>query len=43
MLTPARFFRVIEDAPLVGIDLVITDAQQRMLFGKRQNAPAQGF
>ena len=43
MLATERFHRVIEDAPLISIDLVILDDQQRMLLGKRLNAPAQGI
>lgn len=42
MLTAERFHRVIEDAPLVSIDLVVVDDRQCMLLGQRLNAPAQG-
>lgn len=43
MLSTARFHRVIEDTPLISLDLVVMDDQNRMLLGKRLNAPADGF
>ena len=43
MLSAERFHQVIADAPLVSIDLVVTDCQNRLLLGQRVNRPAQGF
>ena len=37
------FLEVIDRTPLVAIDLVVVDPQQRVLCGKRTNQPARGF
>jgi colanic acid biosynthesis protein WcaH len=34
---------VVKHAPLVSIDLIVTDAQGKVLLGKRKNDPAQGL
>ncbi|MFQ5507855.1 MAG: GDP-mannose mannosyl hydrolase [Leptospirillia bacterium] len=46
--SPARLDRdhllaVVRDAPLVSIDLVVTNARGEVLLGLRNNAPARGF
>lgn len=38
-----RFLELVRVAPLVSIDLVVTDPAGRMLLGLRRNAPAKGF
>jgi colanic acid biosynthesis protein WcaH len=41
---PAKVFKQVVDAtPLVSIALVVRDAAGRVLLGKRNNRPAQGF
>ena len=42
-LDEERFLSVIEATPLVSIDLILRDAQNRVLLGQRSNRPAQGF
>jgi colanic acid biosynthesis protein WcaH len=42
MLAERDFFFVVRHAPLVAIDLLVTDAQGRVLLGRRRNRPAQG-
>lgn len=42
-LDPESFARVVEDAPLVSIDLVIRDSSERILIGLRGNEPARGW
>jgi colanic acid biosynthesis protein WcaH len=37
------FLRIIADAPLVSIDLIVLDARGRVLLGRRVNRPAQGY
>ncbi|MCA0935168.1 GDP-mannose mannosyl hydrolase [Vibrio alginolyticus] len=37
------FTTVIESTPLVSIDLVVTNRQNKILLGKRVNKPAQGY
>ena len=41
-LAPATFALVVEHAPLVSIDLILTDLAGRVLLGRRRNRPAQG-
>lgn len=36
------FRTVIDNTPLVSIDLIVTDTENRILLGKRNNRPAQG-
>lgn len=38
----AHWLEVIQRAPLVSIDLIVRDAQGRVLLGLRNNQPAQG-
>ncbi|NMM38077.1 MAG: GDP-mannose mannosyl hydrolase [Glaciimonas sp.] len=41
---PAELFaNVVAHAPLVAIDLIVTDAQGAVLLGLRNNPPAQGY
>lgn len=42
-LSAETFSLVVDSTPLVSIDLVIRDAQGKVLIGKRLNKPAQGF
>lgn len=42
-LPEEKWLGVIEHAPLVAIDLIISDNDHRILLGKRKNAPAKGF
>lgn len=42
-LSKQRFSQVIENTPLVSIDLVIEDESGQVLLGERLNRPAQGF
>ena len=37
-----KFLEVIDRVPLVSLDLIINDSQNRILMGKRTNAPAKG-
>jgi colanic acid biosynthesis protein WcaH len=37
-----EFLQVVANAPLVSIDLVVSDAAGRILLGLRRNAPARG-
>ena len=39
----ADFLNIIDKAPLVSIDLIIENPQGKILLGKRNNKPAQGF
>ena len=41
-LTNQEFMEVIERTPLVSIDLVVRDAEGRILLGFRKNEPAKG-
>jgi len=41
MLPTYQWFEVVERTPLVSIDLIITDAQGKVLLGWRNNKPAQ--
>lgn len=42
-LAPAEYAGVIRCAPLVCVDLLIRDAEHRVLLGMRRNNPARGF
>ncbi len=42
MLTNQELIEVIERAPLVSIDLIVRDAEGRILLGFRKNEPAKG-
>jgi colanic acid biosynthesis protein WcaH len=42
MLSTLDFLEVVRLTPLVSIDLIITDAQGRVLVGRRLNRPARG-
>jgi colanic acid biosynthesis protein WcaH len=41
MLNEADFMTLVRLAPLVSIDLVVTDGNRRILVGRRRNRPAQ--
>ena len=41
MLSRAKWLKVVERAPLVSIDLIVTNAQGEVLLGWRNNKPAQ--
>lgn len=44
MLLDKQIFQIIiENTPLVSIDLLIQDSKGRVLLGKRKNPPAQNF
>lgn len=43
MLSKEDFLTIINNAPLVSIDLVICSPQNAMLMGKRINEPAAGY
>ena len=43
-LLPAELFgRIVAHAPLVAIDLIVQNAQRRLLLGWRRNPPARGY
>lgn len=42
-LEKERFLAVIHDTPLIAIDLIVTDANGKILVGRRKNSPAKGF
>jgi colanic acid biosynthesis protein WcaH len=42
-LSERDFARLLEWAPLVSIDLLVTDSEGRLLVGERVNEPAKGF
>lgn len=42
MLCAHDFLEVVRLTPLVSIDLIVTDAQHRVLVGRRTNRPARG-
>ncbi|WP_350561920.1 GDP-mannose mannosyl hydrolase [Psychrobacter sp. CAL346-MNA-CIBAN-0220] len=42
-LNDVDFQTVIQDTPLVSIDLIIKNTQGHILLGKRNNRPAQGY
>jgi colanic acid biosynthesis protein WcaH len=44
VMLPINVFKtVIEATPLISIDLIVRNDQQKILLGKRTNRPAQGF
>jgi len=43
MIPDKQFLQIIDNTPLVSIDLVIEDSQGKVLLGKRTNRPAQGY
>ena len=40
-LSREEFLKVVENTPLVSIDLIVQDPQGRILVGYRKNRPAQ--
>jgi len=42
-LSTKAFADIVRQAPLVSIDLILRDAQDRVLLGRRVNPPAQGW
>lgn len=42
-LDDSKFEIVIQNTPLVSIDLIIKNAQDQVLLGRRNNRPAQGY
>ena len=42
-ISPGEFANVIRLTPLVAIDLIVQDADDRVLVGRRLNEPARGF
>ena len=43
MISDKQFLHIIDNTPLVSIDLIIEDIQGKVLLGKRTNRPAQGY
>jgi colanic acid biosynthesis protein WcaH len=43
MLTQIDFLDVVRLTPLVSIDLIVSDAEGRILVGRRRNRPARGI
>lgn len=43
MLSCNTFQNIIQNTPLVSIDLIIKNAQNQVLLGRRNNRPAQGY
>jgi colanic acid biosynthesis protein WcaH len=43
LLDEKSFLDVINNTPLIAIDLIIEDSENRVLLGKRLNRPAQGY
>ena len=43
MISDKQFLQIIDNTPLVSIDLIIEDIQGNVLLGKRTNRPAQGY
>lgn len=43
MMDPKAFLEIVRQTPLVSIDLLIRDADDRLLMGLRVNEPAAGF
>lgn len=43
MLNAELFSGVIKSAPLISIDLIVKNKEEKILLGKRVNEPAQGF
>lgn len=42
-LDQKTFLNIIDHAPLVSIDLIVRNHEGKVLLGKRQNRPAQGY
>ena len=42
-LPPEAFAHIVAHAPLVAIDLLVQDTQQRLLLGWRNHPPARGY
>jgi colanic acid biosynthesis protein WcaH len=38
-----KFLQIVDSTPLVSIDLILEDPQERVLLGMRNNRPAKGF
>jgi colanic acid biosynthesis protein WcaH len=43
MIPDKQFLQIIDNTPLVSIDLIIEDSQGKVLLGKRTNRPAQDY
>ena len=43
MLSRNTFQTIVQNVPLVSIDLIIKNAQDQVLLGRRNNRPAQGY
>jgi len=43
MISTSEFITVIENAPLVSVDLLVHNNKKQILVGKRVNNPAQGY
>lgn len=43
MLPIGEFLNIVDKTPLVSIDLIFIDDKNRVLVGKRKNAPAKGY
>ena len=43
MLKPEEFLRIVEATPLVSIDLILRNEENKVLLGERLNRPAQGL
>ena len=43
MIDDKRFLEIIDATPLVSIDLILEDCNERVLLGKRINRPAQNY
>jgi colanic acid biosynthesis protein WcaH len=43
MLSDSDFLRIVDSTPLVSIDLILKNAEGKILLGRRTNRPAQGM
>lgn len=43
MLSDPDFLRIVDGTPLVSIDLILRNAEGKILLGRRTNRPAQGM
>jgi colanic acid biosynthesis protein WcaH len=43
MLNDSDFLRIVDGTPLVSIDLILKNAEGKILLGRRTNRPAQGL
>ncbi len=43
MLDRKEFLKIVENTPLVSIDLIVRNDRDEVLLGKRNNAPAMGY